>query len=123
MSELKTAQATAESVNREERMFGWGATKYGHIDAMIAKLEPYHALWTTTFEFFDKSNKWMMQPFKDVVAEEVEELVGEMYRKIYKLTKTFSGASGQPELEAPLKVALEVLFLCHAPSTLTHMHM
>lgn len=109
MTELKAAQETAESINAEERMFGWGATKYSHIDKMITKLEPYHTLWLTAFEFFDKSNKWMNQPFKDVVTEEVEEMVGDMYRKVYKLTKTFSGVStGQPEQEAPLKVAAEV---------------
>jgi dynein heavy chain, axonemal len=108
MAELKTAQQTAESINREERMFGWGATKYSNIDAIVVKLEPYHVLWTTAFEFFDKSNKWMNQPFKDIVAEDVEELVNDMYRKVYKLMKTFSGMSGQAEQEAPLKVAAEV---------------
>ena len=113
MAELKSAQEKAEGLNNEERMFGWGATKYDHIDKMIAKLEPYYTLWLTTFEFFDKSSKWMNQPFKDVVAEEVEELVGDMFRKVFKLTKLFSGvSSGQGEQEAPMKVAVEVRRLC-----------
>lgn len=109
MTELKTAQETAEGINNEERMFGWGATKYEHIDKMVTKLEPYCTLWMTTFEFFDKSNKWMNQPFKDVVAEEVDEMVGGMFRKLFQLTKVFSGvSSGQGEQEAPMKVAVEV---------------
>lgn len=113
MTELKAAKEKAEGINGEERMFGWGATKFDLIDKMIAKLDPYYTLWLTTFEFFDKSNKWMNQPFKDVVAEEVEEMVGDMYRKVFKLTKVFSGmSSGQGEQVAPMKVAIEVRPRC-----------
>ena len=120
MAELKAAQESADEINREERNFGWGASKFGHIGGMIAKLEPYNTLWTTAFEFFDKSNKWMNQPFKDVVAEEVEEVVGEMYRKVYKLTKAFP-SGGSAAAEAPLKVAAEVRSaLCSAQHRRAH---
>jgi dynein heavy chain, axonemal len=119
MTELNAAAGTAEGVNNEERMFGWGISKYDHIAKTIYKLEPFYSLWTTAFEFYDKSAKWLNQPFKDVVAEEVEEAVADMFRKMYKLTKTFSGvASEQQEPQAPLKVAIEVcshLFFCTQP--------
>ena len=115
MAELRAAQEAADTINREERLFGWAASKYGHIATMTAALEPYHMLWTTTFEFFDKSSKWLNQPFKEVSAEEVEELVGEMARKVYKLIKTFSGAGGNAEQEAPLKVAAEVRCMLAPP--------
>lgn len=109
MTELNEAAATAEGINAEERMFGWGTSKYEHIGKTIAKLEPYHALWCTASEFYEKSGKWLNQPFKEVVAEEVEEAVTDMFRKMYKLTKTFSGVAGdQPEQQAPMKVAAEV---------------
>ena len=112
MVALKAAQETADEINREERNFGWGASKFGHIGAMIAKLDPYHTLWTTAFEFFEKSNKWMNMPYREIEAEEVEELVNEMYRKVYKLTKAFpSSGPGQASAEAPLKVAAEVCSL------------
>ena len=109
MAELNEAAATGEGINAEERMFGWGTSKYEHIAKMIAKLEPYHALWCTVFEFYEQSGKWLNKPFKEVGAEAVEEAVTEMFRKVYKLTKTFSGvASDQPEQQAPMKVAAEV---------------
>jgi dynein heavy chain len=109
MAELNAAATIAEGINNEERMFGWGISKYDHVAKMISKLEPYYSLWTTAFEFYDKSAKWLNQPFKDVVAEQVEEVVADMFRKMFKLTKIFSGvASEQPEEQAPLKIAIEV---------------
>ena len=38
-------------------------------------------------------------------TEAIEESVTDSFRNVYKLVKTFSGASGGPELAAPLAVA------------------
>lgn len=111
MSDLKNAQETAEQINSQERMFGWGCTRYGSIAKLIQNLEPYHTLWMTVFEFYDKSSVWLNSPFKDIDAEDVEEIVNEMFRKIFKLSKQFSGvAAGMSEKEAPLRVSSDVRF-------------
>eukprot|EP00892_Ulva_mutabilis_P009855 jgi/Ulvmu1/7241/UM035_0028.1 len=109
MSDLKAAQEAAEQINIQERMFGWGCTKYGNIAKLIQSLEPYHVLWMTVFEFYDKSSVWLNSPFKDIDAEEVEDIVNDMFRKIFKLSKQFSGvAAGMSEQEAPHRVASDV---------------
>jgi dynein heavy chain, axonemal len=116
MDELKQAQEIGEQINTEERMFGWAATKYGGLAKLIQILEPYYTLWLTTFEFYDKSTKCMNQPFKTIDAEEMDEIVNEMYRKIFKLTKIFSGVSaGVAEQAAPSRVATEVCRLSSCP--------
>lgn len=108
MSDLTRAQETADQLNTQERMYGWGCTKYGNITKLIQQLEPYHMLWMTVFEFYDKSSVWLNCPFKDVDAEEVEEIVNDMFRKVFKLSKQFSGVSGMLEKEAPHRVASDV---------------
>lgn len=109
MSDLKSAQDTADQINTQEKMFGWGCTKYGNITKLIQLLEPYHMLWMTVFEFYDKSSVWLNCPFKDIDAEEVDELVNDMFRKVFKLSKQFSGVvAGLSEKEAPHRVASDV---------------
>lgn len=78
MEDLKQAQELAEQINVEEQMFGWAATKYGGLAKLITSLEPYHNLWMTTFEFYDKSTACMNQPFMSINAEQMEEVVNDM---------------------------------------------
>lgn len=109
MRVLKASEEKAAGINVEEAMFGWAPTKYQTITKMVHKLEPFNTLWLTTFEFYESYGKWMNGPFSHLNAEEVGEAASEMYRKLYKLSKAFSGVStGAPALDAPMKVADEV---------------
>eukprot|EP00951_Prasinocladus_malaysianus_P050672 scaffold682805_cov38-Prasinocladus_malaysianus.AAC.1 len=69
---LREADEEAEDINFQEKLFGWAATKYGHIKKLIQKLDPYLTLWTTTAEFFDNFSAWMNGPFIKLDPEEVE---------------------------------------------------
>jgi dynein heavy chain len=51
---LKAAAVEADEINSQERMFGWAATKYGHVSKMSAALEPFVTLWATLATFYDK---------------------------------------------------------------------
>ncbi|KXZ48211.1 DHC-9 protein [Gonium pectorale] len=105
---LKLAQVEADLINGQERLFGWAPTKYGIVAKMIATLEPYVILWTTVSQFYDKFASWMNGPFYKLNPEEVEADTNDAFRRLYKLTKVFSGASGNSEQrEAPLAVAEE----------------
>eukprot|EP00803_Ostreobium_quekettii_P008972 evm.model.scf_437EXC.9 EVM.evm.TU.scf_437EXC.9 scf_437EXC:49472-57192(-) len=108
MQKLTEAAAQAEEINRQEKLFGWASTKYGSIQKMITRLDPYYTLWTTCSNFYDKFATWMNGPFTRLDPEEVEAEVGESQRKIYKLSKLFGGAATGTVVEAPLMVAREV---------------
>ncbi|KAL3158235.1 hypothetical protein ABBQ38_010487 [Trebouxia sp. C0009 RCD-2024] len=101
---LKEAAADAEEINAQEKLFGMASTKYGQVNRMIAKLEPYCGLWTLAARFYDKYAGWMSGPFSKLKPEEVETDVSDAYRKIYKLSKVFAA---EPTLEVPAKIAEE----------------
>ncbi|GLI65190.1 hypothetical protein VaNZ11_008652 [Volvox africanus] len=105
---LKLAQVEADTINGQERLFGWAPTKYGIIAKLSAILEPYVILWTTVSQFYDKFASWMNGPFYKLNPEEVEVDTNDAFRRLYKLTKVFSGSSGASEQrDAPLAVAEE----------------
>lgn len=81
------AAADADEINAQEKLFGMASTKYGQVNRMIAKLEPYCGLWTLAASFYDKYAGWMSGPFSKLKPEEVETDVSDAYRKIYKLSK------------------------------------
>lgn len=72
---LKEVAETAEEINAQEKMFGWAASKYGHIAQMAQTLEPYYNLWTTTSWFLNKFSEWMTGPFSKLDPERVSEEV------------------------------------------------
>ncbi|GMH33280.1 hypothetical protein BSKO_01114 [Bryopsis sp. KO-2023] len=108
MDKLNAAATEGDEINVQEKLFGWPTTKYGMIQKMITKLDPYFTLWTTCSSFYDNFATWMNGPFIKLDPEAVETEVTESFRKIYKLIKSFSGATGAPVLEAPLSVGKEV---------------
>ena len=112
MAELKHAGEVGEEINEQEHMFGWAMSKYANINKMVQKLEPFQTLWTTCYEFFESFGKWMNGPFSHLNAEEVDEQSADMFRRMYKSSKLFSGvSSNSPPLEGPMKVADEVCVL------------
>ncbi|KAG2490029.1 hypothetical protein HYH03_011494 [Edaphochlamys debaryana] len=105
---LKAAQVEADLINGQERLFGWAPTKYGNIAKLANTLDPYVIMWTTVSQFYDKFASWMNGPFYKLNPEEVEADTNDAFRRLYKLTKFFSGSGGTTEVrEAPLAVAEE----------------
>ena len=102
---LKDAQVEADEINYQEGLFGWPKTKFNHVGQMTTALDPFLTLWTIVSNFSTNYTKWMSGPFANLDPEKIEGDVGDMFRKIYKLTKVFAGAGGSQELPEPLKVA------------------
>lgn len=78
---LRLAQAEAEAINLQEKMFGWATTKYTTIPKMTSALEPYVILWSTISQFYDKFAGWMNGPFHKLVPEDVESDTNEAFRR------------------------------------------
>ena len=102
---LAAAQIEGDEINYQEQLFGWPKTAFTKIQEMVTTVEPFYNLWTIASEFYKSWAIWMNGPFSRLNPEDVEEKVGDMFRTIFKLNKFFSGATGNPELPEPLKVA------------------
>ena len=74
---------------------------------MTSSLEPYVTLWTTLSDSYDKFSSWMNGPFIRLNPEDVEAETAEAFRKLYKLTKVFSGLTGTESRPGPLAVSEE----------------
>jgi hypothetical protein len=75
-----------------QALFGWPKTKYNVVGQMVSQLDPFLNLWSIVSTFNARYAKWMHGPFASLEPEEIEGEVGEMYRKMYKLVKFYSGA-------------------------------
>jgi dynein heavy chain len=101
-SKLAELSDTISKINTEEELLEWEKTLFPKHQSSSEILEPYKKLWETTSYFQTEYTKWMNGPFKDLVAEEVEESVNSMYRTMFKLSKTYA------DLNVPKKVAENV---------------
>ncbi|KAJ3092439.1 Dynein heavy chain 3, axonemal [Quaeritorhiza haematococci] len=93
---------TTRKINIEEELLDWEKTPFTKYQETVDFLDPYKKLWETAGTFQAEYGKWMNGPFLELNAEEIEESVGNMWRTIFKLIKTFTD---QP---VPRKVAESV---------------
>uniref|UniRef100_A0A8C2U835 Dynein axonemal heavy chain 3 n=1 Tax=Coturnix japonica TaxID=93934 RepID=A0A8C2U835_COTJA len=56
----------------------------------ITKKQPIEQLWMTAHDFHTKSEEWMHGSLQKLDADEINEEVGNMWRVMYKLSKTFA---------------------------------
>lgn len=76
-------------INNEEDLLEWETTPFPQIQMITQLKEPYERLWKTSMEFHEKHERWMNGPFLELDAEQVEEDVGNMWRTMHKLSKSF----------------------------------
>ncbi|KAJ3049383.1 Dynein heavy chain 7, axonemal [Rhizophlyctis rosea] len=99
---LATLSETIARINTEEELLEWEKTPFPKYQQTIELVDPYKKLWETASTFQTEYAKWMNGAFRDLNAEEVDASVGEMFRVMFKLTKTFV------EQPVPRKVAESV---------------
>ncbi|KAJ3194173.1 Dynein heavy chain 3, axonemal [Irineochytrium annulatum] len=99
---LAELQDTVQHINIEEELLEWEKTPFTKYQQTLEFLDPYKKLWETASTFQYEYGKWMNGPFTDLHSESVDESVGNMWRTMFKLTKTFND---QP---VPRKVAEQV---------------
>ncbi|GFR40055.1 hypothetical protein Agub_g593 [Astrephomene gubernaculifera] len=87
---------TAASINEDEALLGWEAAEWPAIRELQVELEPYASLYTITNDFTLRREDWLFGPVRDLNAEEVENNVGEWFKKTARLSKSLP----RPELRA-----------------------
>ncbi|XP_030626002.1 dynein heavy chain 3, axonemal [Chanos chanos] len=96
---LETAAIELEDINKEESLLEREQSQFPMLQTLMANKQPFDQLWTTALNFHSNSEIWMNGPFLELNAEQISDELGNMWRTMYKLSKTFS------ELPGPRRVA------------------
>ncbi|XP_032303513.1 dynein heavy chain 3, axonemal isoform X3 [Coturnix japonica] len=87
---LDEAVAELEAINKEEELLGKEKSFFPLLQLTITKKQPIEQLWMTAHDFHTKSEEWMHGSLQKLDADEINEEVGNMWRVMYKLSKTFA---------------------------------
>uniref|UniRef100_A0A8C5KTA7 Dynein axonemal heavy chain 7 n=1 Tax=Jaculus jaculus TaxID=51337 RepID=A0A8C5KTA7_JACJA len=88
-AKLDLAADKIEQFNAEEEAFGWTPSVYPQRKKIQDGLSPYLHLYETAVEFTTKHRGWTEGPYHKVNPDQVETDVGNYWRGLYKLEKTF----------------------------------
>uniref|UniRef100_A0A673TZU4 Dynein axonemal heavy chain 3 n=1 Tax=Suricata suricatta TaxID=37032 RepID=A0A673TZU4_SURSU len=111
---LDQALVEFELINKEEDLLEKEKSTFPLLQTMLTNKVPYEQLWLTTYEFSIKSEEWMNGPLFLLNAEEISEEVGNMWRTMYKLTKTLADVPAPRRLAENMKIKIEK-FKQHIP--------
>ncbi|CAL4098707.1 unnamed protein product, partial [Meganyctiphanes norvegica] len=113
-TQLQEAKNELQAINEEQSLLSWEATKFPLLAAMASQKEPYDKLWHTAYDFHQKYEKWYNGPFSGLDAEAINDDVENMWRTMYKLTKTFMDQVGSRRVAEYVKERIEK-FRHHVP--------
>ncbi|XP_066476619.1 dynein axonemal heavy chain 7 [Tiliqua scincoides] len=88
-AKLDAAADKIDAFNAEEEAYGWLTSQYPQRKKIQDTLNPYLRLYDMTVEFNTKYRNWMDGIFTKVNPDHVETDVGNYWRALYKLEKTF----------------------------------
>uniref|UniRef100_A0A8C5QX10 Dynein axonemal heavy chain 7 n=1 Tax=Leptobrachium leishanense TaxID=445787 RepID=A0A8C5QX10_9ANUR len=106
-SKLDLAVEKVDQLNAEEEAFGWPASQYPQRKKIQDSLNPYLRLYEIIVEFNTKYKDWMEGPFTTVNPDLVEQDVGNYWRALYKLERTFTGLPNALLLTSKIKSKVE----------------
>nr|XP_036848129.1 dynein heavy chain 3, axonemal [Manis javanica] len=111
---LEQALVEFESINKEEDLLEKEKSTFPLLQTILTNKVPYEQLWVTAYEFSIKSEEWMNGPVFLLNAEAVAEEIGNMWRTIYKLTKTLIDVPAPRRLAENVKIKIDK-FKKHIP--------
>ncbi|XP_076308480.1 dynein axonemal heavy chain 7-like [Tachypleus tridentatus] len=104
---LQEAADKVDQFNMEEESFGWSTTNYPQRPQLLAKLLPYLKLYEVTVDFNKKHSAWLEGPLRAVNPDLVEQEVGNYWRIMYKLEKTFNDCPTAKKVTLQVKTKIE----------------
>ncbi|NXC38348.1 DYH3 protein, partial [Penelope pileata] len=111
---LDNALAEVEAINKEEELLGREKSHFPLLQIIIANKQPFEQLWMTAYDFHTKSEEWMNGFLQKLDADEITEEIGNMWRTMYKLSKSFPDLPGPRRLAESTKYKLDK-FKQHLP--------
>ncbi|XP_071052042.1 dynein axonemal heavy chain 3 isoform X2 [Onthophagus taurus] len=94
VARLMEDKAEALEINEEEQLLDFDPSPFMNLQEMIATIEPFDRLWHTVASFHDNYDIWFYGPFKELDADQIKDDVENMWRTLYKLSKTFHNNPG-----------------------------
>uniref|UniRef100_A0A8B9MHH2 Dynein axonemal heavy chain 3 n=1 Tax=Accipiter nisus TaxID=211598 RepID=A0A8B9MHH2_9AVES len=101
-----------KAINKEEELLEREKSQFPLLQTIIANKQPFEQLWITAYNFHIKSEEWMNGEVLN--ANEITEEVGNMWRTMYKLSKSFPDLAGPRGLAETIKYKLDK-FKQHLP--------
>ncbi|XP_063790494.1 dynein axonemal heavy chain 3 isoform X2 [Pseudophryne corroboree] len=111
---LTAALAEFEAINKEEELLEWEKSQFPLLQEIMINKVPFEQLWVTAYNFHCKSEEWMNDALQEINAEDVTEEVGNMWRTMYKLAKSFADLPGPRRVSENVKFKIEK-FKVHLP--------
>ncbi|XP_053554548.1 dynein axonemal heavy chain 7 [Bombina bombina] len=106
-SKLDLAVEKIDQLNAEEEAFGWAATQYPQRKKVQESISPFFRLYEIIVEFNTKYKNWMEGPYSAVNPDLVEQDVGNYWRALYKLEKSFRDIPNPLSLTSKIKTKVE----------------
>ncbi|XP_035294723.1 dynein heavy chain 7, axonemal isoform X2 [Cricetulus griseus] len=104
---LDAAADKIEQFNSEEEAFGWVPSVYPQRKKIQDGLNPYLRLYETAVEFSTKHRAWTEGPYHKVNPDQVESDVGNYWRGLYKLEKTFHDSPNALAMTKKIRARVE----------------
>ncbi|XP_074775748.1 dynein axonemal heavy chain 3 [Athene noctua] len=111
---LDNALTEFEAINKEEELLEREKSQFPLLQTIIANKQPFEQLWITAYNFHTKSEEWMNGSVQKLNADEITEEIGNMWRTMYKLSKSFPDLAGPRRLAETMKYKLDK-FKQHLP--------
>ncbi|XP_058156420.1 dynein axonemal heavy chain 7 [Dasypus novemcinctus] len=111
---LDLAAEKIEQFNAEEEAFGWLPSIYPQRKKIQDSLNPYLRLYETAVEFSTKYRAWTEGPYHKMNPDQVEMDVGNYWRGLYKLEKTFHDSPNALAITKKVRTKVEE-FKQHLP--------
>ncbi|XP_044525004.1 dynein axonemal heavy chain 7 [Gracilinanus agilis] len=106
-TKLDLAAEKIEQFNAEEEAFGWPPSNYPQRKKIQDTLNPYLRLYDMAVEFSNKFRVWTEGPYNKVNPDQVEADVGNYWRALYKLEKSFSDSPNALAITKKVKAKVE----------------
>uniref|UniRef100_A0A8B9U568 Dynein axonemal heavy chain 3 n=1 Tax=Anas zonorhyncha TaxID=75864 RepID=A0A8B9U568_9AVES len=100
-----------KAINKEEELLERNKSQFPLLQIIITNKQPFEQLWLTAYEFHTKSEEWMNG---EILMKCVIFKTGNMWRTMYKLSKSFPDLAGPRRLAESTKYKLDK-FKQHLP--------
>ncbi|XP_030613861.1 dynein heavy chain 7, axonemal isoform X2 [Archocentrus centrarchus] len=106
-AKLELAAEKINDLNLDEEAFGWSVSQYPERKKTQEKLAPFLNLYETATDFLKQYEQWLHGPLTSVNPDKVAGDVGNYWRTLYKLEKSFSDVPNALNMVTTMKAKVK----------------
>lgn len=110
---LVDAMDKIDRINEEESAFGWEQTQYPLRKETHDLLIPYKKLFDSGQDFIENRDLWLNSQIGSHDPEDIENKVGNIYRAVLKMEKSFSAKPVTQKLAEDVNYANQLMFFTY----------